>query len=385
MIEVSGDNMIGVTTLKITARADGYETETVIVTVEALSRLRIEAPVTFDLTERESTQISVRLTRIEAGIDTVILEIAPEEGSGLTVDPSSLTFMDTQPQTVTVIATNDDLLTGDRSGILTLTATTGSYAVETVTIMILDNPSVVGVTTLENQASTTISEADGTVTLQLNINPPFDSPSQVNILYSGDPGALTGVSSSATVDDIETDEMVPVGVTEHIFNVSVMNDDIAEFIRQVDVSVASGPAYQAASSSVKITVEDDDVATVSISPVNSTVTEGDTIIFEVTQDGATDQPSSISLTLTHNGDFFSPRMDTLNLTSDEGTNLNLTGRHKRNGKLYYYLDFNSNSDPDDNDRITHNLLDRLLNKGDDTVNTQPDGHIGSDDATFGDY
>ena len=269
MIEVSGDNMIGDTTLKITARADGYETETVIVMVDVLSRLRIEAPVTFDLTERESTQISVRLTRIEAGIETVILEIAPEEGSGLTVDPSSLTFMDTQPQTVTVIATNDDLLTGDRSGILTLTATTGSYAVETVTIMILDNPSVVGVTTLENQASTTISEADGTVTLKLNINPPFDSPSQVNILYSGDPGALTGVSSSATVDDIETDEMVPVGVREHIFNVSVMNDDIAEFIRQVDVSVASGPAYQAASSSVKITVEDDDVATVSISPVET--------------------------------------------------------------------------------------------------------------------
>ena len=91
----------------------------------------------------------------------------------------------------------------------------------------------------------------------------------------------------------------------------------------------------------------------------------------VTQDGATDQPSSISLTLTHNGDFFSPRMDTLNLTSDEGTNLNLTGRHKRNGKLYYYL----------SDRITHTALDNLLNNGANTTDTQESGrHNGSDDA-----
>ena len=98
MIEVSGNDFVGVTTLKVTATADGYEQETVIVTVEALNRLRIEAPATFDLTERESTQISVRLTRIAAGIDTVMLEIEP--GSGLTVSSSSLTFMDTMPQTV---------------------------------------------------------------------------------------------------------------------------------------------------------------------------------------------------------------------------------------------------------------------------------------------
>ena len=253
-------------------------------------------------------------------------------------------------QLVTVTATNDDL-TGDRSGTLTLTAT--GYAVETVTVMILDNPSVVGVTTLENEASTTISEADGNVTLQLNINLPFNSESEVNILYSGDPGALTGDFSSVIPANTPTPTvvMVPSNVTEHTFDVEVMNDEIAEFIRQVDVSVADGLAYQATSSSVKITVEDNDVATVSISRVEDTVTEGEPITFTVTQDRAIDQANSISLTLTHNGDFFSPRMDTLNLTSDEGLNLNLTGRHKRNGKLYYYLDLNSNSDPDDNDRI----------------------------------
>ena len=79
---------------------------------------------------------------------------------------------------------------------------------------------------------------------------------------------------------------------------------------------------------MKITVEDNDVAAVSISPERSTVTEGEPITFTVTQDRAIDQANSISFTLTHNGDFFSPRMDTLNLTSDEGLNLNLTGRIK---------------------------------------------------------
>ena len=136
-IEVSGDDMIGVTTLTITAKADGYETETVIVTVEVLSRLRIEVPATFDLRERESTQISVGLTRIEVGRGTVTIDIVPVEGSGLTVSPSSLTFSDTEPQTVTVTATNDDLYTGDRNATVTFTA--DNYAMATVMVEITDD------------------------------------------------------------------------------------------------------------------------------------------------------------------------------------------------------------------------------------------------------
>ena len=167
----------------------------------------------------------------------------------------------------------------------------------------------------------------------------------------------------------------------HPFVVSVVNDRIAaEPIRTANIVVEAGDGYIVSdtANTVEIAVEDDDVATVSISSVRDQVTEGDTIVFKVTQDLATDQATSINLALTHNGDFFS--MDTLNFGNREGINLNLTGLHKRNGKVYYYLDRNGNSNPDDLDRITHTLLDNLLNNGDHTVNTQSDGHDGSDDA-----
>ena len=121
----------------------------------------------------------------------------------------------------------------------------------------------------------------------------------------------------------------------------------------------------------------------SISSIRDRVTEGDTIVFTVTRDLATDQASSITLTLTHNGDFFSPRMDTLNLTNPinpASINLNLTNRNQRNGKVYYYLDRNGNSNPDPQDQVSHDLLDELFNGGADTVDThEDDGHIGDDD------
>ena len=132
-------------------------------------------------------------------------------------------------------------------------------------------------------------------------------------------------------------------------------------------------------------ISGNDIATVSISAVSNTVTEGDTIVFTITRDLAIDQASSITLTLTHNGDFFSPVTDQLILGEHAGVNLNLTNPHRRNGKVYYYL--NHNTGPG-NDRITHDLLDNLLNDGNDTINTQPGGHDGSDDersVIIGDY
>ena len=171
----------------------------------------------------------------------------------------------------------------------------------------------------------------------------------------------------------------------HQFTVPIINDRIAaQPERNINISVATGLGYTASTDSVTVTVVDDDVARVSISPIRDRVTEGDTIIFTITRNLATAQATSITLTLTHNGDFFSPApaMDRLMLGdnyADTGIDLNLAYRHKRDGKVYYYLDrfrfgFNSN-----NDAVTHTLLDDLLNSGFDTINTQPDGHDGSDD------
>ena len=109
--------------------------------VEVLDPFRIEAPPTLDLAEGSAYAISVSLSRIEADRDvTVTVTIMnPLEGSGLTVNRSSLTFSSSlvKTQFITVDTTTDNTYTGDRSATLTLTA--DNYATKTVTITILEN------------------------------------------------------------------------------------------------------------------------------------------------------------------------------------------------------------------------------------------------------
>ena len=137
-VVVSGNDMIGVTTLTITATADGYSTGTATVIVEVLDLFRIVAPARFDLAERSTSAISVSLSRIRADRDTVMVTIKPE-GSGLTVSESSLTFSSSspEPQFITVETTTDNTYTGDRSRTLTLTA--DDYTTATVTVDIIEN------------------------------------------------------------------------------------------------------------------------------------------------------------------------------------------------------------------------------------------------------
>ena len=109
--------------------------------VDILNIFRIVAPPTLDLAEGSAYAISVSLSRIEADRDvTVTVTIMnPLEGSGLTVNRSSLTFSSSlvATQFITVDTTTDNTYTGDRSATLTLTA--DNYATKTVTITILEN------------------------------------------------------------------------------------------------------------------------------------------------------------------------------------------------------------------------------------------------------
>ena len=136
-------NVIGLksgdTTLTITAEAVGYTDETAIVSVMVLGILRIEVvPATFDLTEGESTQISVSPNLIRDNVSTVTINIFPTEGTeGLNVTPSSLRFANTDPQTVTVTATSNTDYTLDRTAELLLSA--DDYAATVVTVNITED------------------------------------------------------------------------------------------------------------------------------------------------------------------------------------------------------------------------------------------------------
>ena len=352
------------------------------------------SPVRDTITEGEDAVFKVMLdiqTAVAAAV-RVEFEFTGNEESFAAMDMSSVvvTFAVGEKSTeVTVETNNNNDLVMDSSLSATLTNAINSPLLISNTegsamIMILDDTPIVGVTTFDGDDPIQVLESSGRVTLQLNINPTFNRALEVNVLYSGDPGALTGDFSSVT--PVNTSKVVTVlaNAATQTFDVEVIDDQIAaEFIRRVNVSVIAGLNYKvAASSSVEIAVVDDDIATVSISALKDRVIEGDTIVFTVTQNLATDQATSISLTLTYDGDFFSDAIDTLDLNdpiNPGDINLVLKGRTERNGKVYYYLDHNDNSNPDNLDQITHILLDNLLNDGANTINTQPDGHDGSND------
>ena len=138
-IVVSGMN-VGRTLLTITAEADGYAIETATVIVEVQNRFRIAAtPVSLSLVEGDGIEkeISVSLNQIPEGSGSVTVMINLQEGSELTVIPSSLEFTTTTTQAVRVTATEDDDYTGDSTATVTLTAT--DYATATVTVEITDD------------------------------------------------------------------------------------------------------------------------------------------------------------------------------------------------------------------------------------------------------
>ena len=70
----------------------------------------------------------------------------------------------------------------------------------------------------------------------------------------------------------------------------------------------------------------------------------------------------------------------LRLGAVNGIDLTLLGPTTLNGKTYYYWDRSGDGLSDSADAVSHNDLDTLLNNGDDTFDTQSDGHIGDDDA-----
>ena len=276
---------------------------------------------------------------------------------------------------VATIDTTDSITDGSLTAELMAVTSSIEFDSTVSEVTIQHNNSVVTITGPGGASSVTVDE-NSSATLVINVTPslPVNRALDVNLSYMD---VISGTTEMRTIT-------VPAGGISQSFQVFVGDDDIAaQSTRTSRVSLAPGDYVVRTTSSVAINVLDDDVATVSISSVKDRVTEGDTIVFTITRDLATAQATSINLMLTHNGDFFSPAMDPLNLVNPinpASINLNLTGRYKIDGKVYYYLDSNPNNSADVQDQINHNLLDALLNGGDDTGNTQSTGHNGSDDA-----
>ena len=171
--EVHGVN-IGMTTVTVTAVADGYAAGTATVMVEVVDPLRIETnPARLSLVEGDSTQISVSVNRIAASEVTINVE-APE---GLSVSPSELTFSRSSPdpKVITVTAVEDVRYAGGSSATLTLTA--DGYTTATVTVDIAEDdprPVVVDENYAGDRSATLTLTADGYTTETVTVEIPED-------------------------------------------------------------------------------------------------------------------------------------------------------------------------------------------------------------------
>ena len=312
------------------------------------------------------------------GIDTTgfnaFFQVLTAQRTISVILPADPLPMRTTTVEVATIDTDDSITDGSLTAELIAVTSPIEFDSTVSEVLIQHNNLVVTITGPGGASSVTVNE-NSSATLVINVTPMTDQPRDVNLSYTD---IISGTTEMTTI-------RVPAGSTSQSFQVFVGDDDIAaQPTREFRVSLAQGDGYgRGDPSSVGINVLNDDVATVSISPVTDQVTEGDTIVLTITLDLATAQATSINLTLTHNGDFFSPAMNPLNLANPinpASINLNLTNRHQRNGKVYYYLDHSGDSNADPSDQITHDSLDRLFNGGVNTDDTQDDGHIGSDDA-----
>ena len=170
------------------------------------------------------------------------------------------------------------------------------------TIRVENDDAKIRLTTPSGGNSLTVTEGSDLPTLQLNINPAVDRILPVDLSYTGNVGALTGALSSTVI-------MVPANTATHEFDVDIEDNQIAaEGTRIVTVQLEESPELDylvdTDNSTVKISVEDDDVARVSFSQSTGTVTEGSTIVFIITQDFITDIATSVNITFTPMGDFF---------------------------------------------------------------------------------
>ena len=279
--------------------------DSAVVSIFALSD-RVDEGDSAEFEVQVSNEIAVSLTvtiNLTAG--------SSEEDFGINLDDVDVEIVAGETTALlTVETTDDDIdeLVGSLTATinsLTLSPVSGvqpTFDVNPVTVTISDDDDavVVRITTLEDEASTTISEADGEIMLLLKLSRSISQPLQVNLSSVGDPGLARGVQSPVRV---------PVNMTTRQFSVSVDDLIVAQPNRNIRISVASGNGYTPSTDSVTVTVNviDDDTATVTISPVRTPITAGDNAEFEVVLGLMTAVDIDIGIDVEYGGVFITDR------------------------------------------------------------------------------
>ena len=217
---------------------------------------------------------------------TVTIDLTPGIGGEFGISPGNTNVVINAGETtalLTVMTIDDDI--GEAYGSLIATVDslrpempvsgvqpTTSDVSATVTILDDDLDLFVSITTLDENTSTTVSESDEVISLRLMLSDDINRPLRVNLSRDTE---ISGI-------DLPSFVVVPDSMTTHNFSVFVIDDTIvAQPERNIAISVDTGVGYTASTVPVTVKVIDDDTATVTISPVNSTIVQSEPAVFKV--------------------------------------------------------------------------------------------------------
>ena len=274
-------------TLTLTVRGGAYNGMTATVTVTITDDdVELRAiPPDITVTEDDPTGALFEVSLSHTPSSTVTVSIATETTSNLELSDTELTFdAANTPQSVTVTALADDNAL-DETETLTLTAD-GDYEGKTasVTVNIIDaqDPELVVV-----PSAISVPEGEGdTFEVALSEQPHAD----VTVDISGESGTdltLDQISLTFTIDNWSTPQNV---------NVTAGHDDDAEDDVETLTLTASSGGYDGVSDDVTVTIEDDETASLIISPTDLAIPEEESETFTVSL--VTPPSSSVTVDIT---------------------------------------------------------------------------------------
>ena len=274
-------------TLTLTVRGGPYDGMTATVTVTITDDdVELRAiPPDITVTEDDPTGAPFEVSLSHTPSSTVTVSIATETTSNLELSDTELTFdAANTPQSVTVTALADDNAL-DETETLTLTAD-GDYDGKTasVTVNIIDaqDPELVVV-----PSAISVPEGEGeTFEVALSEQPQADVTVDISGV-SGSDLTLDQISLTFTIDNWNDSQVV---------NITAGYDDDAEDDEETLTLTASGGGYDGVSANVAVTIEDDDTASLIISPTVLEIPEEESETFTVSLLTPPSSPVTVNIT-----------------------------------------------------------------------------------------
>ncbi len=269
------------------------------------------SPTTVTVAEGGTATYRVKLNTLPSGAVTVTIN-DPADNTDVTADTPSLSFDSTNWDTfqdVTVRAAEDGDAEDDTA---TVTHTVSGYGTVTtadsVTVTVTDNEPAVELSF--GLAAYTVAEgATVTVTVALDVDP---ERTVVIPITTANQGGATGGDYMGVPADVTFNS----GETSKTFEIIATDDSAVDGGESVKLGFGTLPAKVSAASPVETTVSitDNDVAGVTVSPTTVTVAEGGTATYRVKLN--TLPPGAVTVTINDPADNTDVTADTPSLSFD---------------------------------------------------------------------